>query len=338
MILSGGAGTRLWPLSRPEMPKQFAPLLPGPSLFVRTLTRMSGRPGVNPPVVVTGVAHLDLVRRGAEEAGVNPSLVIAEPEGRNTAAAALAAALMADRDEVLVLLPSDHLIRNTEGFAAAVDTAADHAQSEAIVTFGIPPTRPETGYGYIEVGESEGDAFRVASFKEKPEAVEAERMVTDGRHFWNSGMFVVTAGTLLAEAGRHCPEILGPVQRALGPVEGALLQLGPDFLAASAMPFDIAIMEKTDRGLMVPLDVGWDDVGSYQALWEVSDKDPKGNAIRGDTVLVDVAGSLVLATSRKVAIAGVEDVVVVETPDAVLVVPRDESQKVREVARRIQEP
>jgi len=289
-------------------------------------------------MVVAGVVHLDLVRSAAEEAGVKLALVIAEPEGRNTAAAALAAAAMADDDEVLVLLPSDHLIQDEGRFVSAVETATAHARSGAIVTFGIPPTRPETGYGYIEAGEAMGDAFVVVSFKEKPDAAAVERMVADGRHYWNSGMFVATAETLLAEARRHCPDVLEPVQRSLGPVEDGLMKLGPEFLAAPGLPFDIAIMERTDRGLMVPLDVGWDDVGSYQALWEVSDKDGDGNVIRGDAVVVDSTGSLVVGTSRKVAVAGAENMVVVETPDAVLVVPREESQQVREVARRIQEP
>lgn len=338
VILSGGSGTRLWPLSYPEVPKQFAPLLPGGTLFARTLTRLAGRPGVASPTVVTGEAHLDLVHSFAEEVGVALSLVIAEPEGRNTAAAALAAALSSDPDEVLALLPSDHLIRDDAGFVAAVVAAAHHAREGAIVTFGIRPTRPETGYGYIEAGQAQGDALRVVRFKEKPDAKEAQRLSTDGLHFWNSGMFVASARTLVEEASRHCPEILGPVQRSLRPVEDSLLRLGAEFLGAPAEPFDIAIMEKTDRGLVLPLDVGWDDVGSFDALWAVSDKDDEGNATQGEVVLLDVAGSLVIAASRTVSVVGLDDVVVVETPDAVLVVPRDQSQRVREVARRAQAP
>jgi mannose-1-phosphate guanylyltransferase/mannose-6-phosphate isomerase len=290
------------------------------------------------PTVVAGEAHLDLVHSLAEETGVALSLVIAEPEGRNTAAAALAAALSSDPDEVLALLPSDHLIRDDAGFAAAVAAAAHHAREGAIVTFGIRPTRPETGYGYIEAGEPEGDALRVVCFKEKPDAEEALRLSTDGLHFWNSGIFVAFARTLVEEAERHCPEILEPVQHSLRPVEDSLLRLGAEFLDAPAEPFDIAIMEKTDRGLVLPLDVGWDDVGSFDALWAVSDKDDEGNATRGEVVLLDVAGSLVIAASRTVSVVGLDDVVVVETPDAVLVVPRDQSQRVREVARRTQAP
>jgi mannose-1-phosphate guanylyltransferase/mannose-6-phosphate isomerase len=290
------------------------------------------------PTVVTGEAHLDLVHSSAEEAGVVLSLVIAEPEGRNTAAAALAAALVSDPEEVLALLPSDHLIRDDSGFAAAVDAATHHARKGAIVTFGIRPTRPETGYGYIEAAQAEGDALQVVRFREKPSADEAQRLSTDGRHYWNSGMFVATARTLVEEAERLCPEILEPVRRALRPVEDSLLRLGAEFLEAPAQPFDIAIMERTGRGLVLPLDVGWDDVGSFEALWEVSDKVSEGNATRGEVVLIDVAGSLVIATSRTVSVVGLDDVVVIETPDAVLVVPRDQSQRVREAARRIQAP
>ena len=335
MILSGGAGTRLWPLSTHDQPKQFAPLLPDGSLFTSTLTRLDGTEGVSPPIVVTGAAHSALVTVAASEADVTPHLMIVEPEGRNTAPAAIAAASVSDPEDVLAILPSDHLIGDVEAFSAAVLESVPHAREGRIVTFGITPTRPETGYGYIELGEDAAGAYRVRRFKEKPDLEEAKRLVATGNHLWNSGIFVVMAQALIEEADLLCPEVLRLVKAARRePVEG-VLELGSEFGEVEKISFDIAIMEKTERAVIMPIDVGWDDIGSFEALWSVSDKDASGNVVSGDAVLIDVEGSYVKATSRKVAVAGLTDVVVVETPDAVLVVPREQAQMVRDLARRL---
>ena len=329
VILSGGSGTRLWPVSTPNLPKQFAPLIGGRSLFERSLGRLDALPETAAPIVVAGAEHVDLVRAAATRAKVAPGLIIVEPAGRNTAPAAIAAGLVSDPEEILVILPSDHLIADEEGFLGAVSTAVEVASAGRIVTFGVVPTSPETGYGYIERGASIDGAFEVERFKEKPDRDEAERLYDDGRHLWNSGIFVTEAKVLLAEAAQHAPDILTGVKGALSGPPGDVLELGESFASLTKISLDHAIMEKTSVAAVVPLEVGWDDVGSFDALWAVSDQDEQGNVFSGDTITVDVSGSLVLATSRRVAVAGMEDVVVVETPDAVLVLPRSRSQEVR---------
>ena len=298
-------------------------------MFEETLVRLSPMPGALPPLVVTGAAHLGLVREAAAKAGVDPELMIVEPDGRNTAPAAIAAALWSSPEEVLVILPSDHLIGDYEVFRSRVAHAAEVAASGYIVTFGVIPDRPETGYGYIEQGDPVNGGFQVRRFKEKPEADEARALSTDGRHLWNSGIFVVPAGLLIEEAARHVPEVLAGVETAFTEPSQGTLSLGKSFAEVEKISLDHAIMEKTTRALVVPIDVGWDDVGSFQALWALSDKDGQENAVSGDVLISDVSGSLIIAGSRRVAVAGVDDLVVIETPDAVLVLPRDRSQDVK---------
>lgn len=332
VILSGGSGTRLWPLSTSELPKQFVPLLSNESLFVRTLKRFQTVDGIAEPIVVTGASQTASVLAAASEADVPVELTIVEPAGRNTAPATLAAAYSVDPDEVLVILPADHLISDTAEFVRVVEMAVVEAVSESIVTFGIKPTGPETGYGYIEMGHKVGHVNVVDRFKEKPDVSEAKNLVADGRHVWNSGMFVAKAGVLVAEGLIHCPVLTETVRRSMPAPKNGVLNLDDRFLAAESISLDHAIMEKTGRAVVMPIEVGWSDIGSYETLWEASDKDSAGNAVSGDVVLNDVSDSLVRATSRTVAIAGMADVVVIETPDAVLVLPRDRSQDVKELA------
>ncbi len=334
MILSGGSGTRLWPLSTPDLPKQFADLIPGhPSLFDATLRRLDGLPDVGSPVVVTGGRHLELVSASLKDLGAPDPVVLVEPEGRNTGPAVTAAALALVPTEVMVILPSDHVIDDLDAFRAAVTTASRLASSGGIVTFGVVPTRPDTGYGYIEIGDPvEDGAHRVARFREKPGEDEARAMLADGRHLWNSGMFVATAGTVLSEMERHQPQIMSAVRDALTRVDGGVIELGDRFREATSLSFDHAVMEHTEAGLVLSLDAGWDDVGSYLALHKHTDRDADGNAVSGRVVLDGVRDSLVIAGSRVVAVAGLEGVAVIETPDAVLVVPLDQSQRVRNLA------
>jgi mannose-1-phosphate guanylyltransferase/mannose-6-phosphate isomerase len=329
LVLSGGSGTRLWPLSTSRRPKQFVDLLGGESLFERTLKRL---PAARPPIIVAGAPHLDLVEEACGEAGVRPGLVIVEPAGRNTAPACVAGALAADRDAVLVVLPSDHLIADAERFGATVDEAARHAEEGSIVVFGVGPNRPETGFGYIRTGEKRAGGWSVAEFVEKPELARAEEMVEEGGFLWNSGMFVLTAETLLAETRRLAPALVEGVEQAMGPRSGDRIELGHRFAEVESVSFDHAVMEKTERGVVLPLDAGWDDIGSFQALWTASDRDEEGNSVEGDVVIRDVEGSLIKATSRRVAVAGLDGVVIIETPEVVLVVPRDRAQLVRELA------
>ncbi len=336
VVLSGGSGTRLWPLSTAEMPKQFVPLIGGRSLFDLTLDRLAAIDAVGPPVVVTGSVHLPHVMESL--AAASGARVLVEPIGRNTAPAVIASALLADSDEVLLIVPSDQLITDADGFARAVALAAVAAEEGGIVTFGITPDRPETGSGYIERGEPAGNgAFEVIRFKEKPGPEEAVALAGDGRHLWNSGMFVATSQGLLEEARIHCPDIVDAVTASLDVAVDRVVELGAEFSEARAISLDYAIMEKTDRALVFPLDVGWDDVGSYRSLLDALVLDEAGNHIEGDVTLLDVTGSLIKARSRRVAVAGLKDVVVVETPDAVLVIPLDRSQDVRGLARRIED-
>lgn len=336
VILSGGSGTRLWPLSTPELPKQFVPLFDGKSLFDLTLARLGGIEGAVSPIVVTGAAHRRLVE-SALEIGLNrPSRIIIEPVGRNTAPAAVAAAMVAEPDDVLVIVPSDHLISDVDGFRNGMAMAADHALRGGIVTFGIEPSRPETGYGYIEIGDRKGPGvFEVRVFKEKPDMEGARQMATDGRHVWNSGMFVARSDHLLEEARLHCPGIVEGVEHALSAPDGDVCELAASFRDVDANSIDYAIMEKTDRALVIPIDVGWDDVGSFESLLSAVARDSDGNYVDGEITMSDVSGSFLKATSRKVAVAGLNDIVVVETPDAVLVVPLDRSQDVRRLSRDV---
>lgn len=329
VILSGGSGTRLWPLSTPEVPKQFVSLFGTASLFEQALTRLAGINDVAAPVIVTGEDHLDLVQQGIEGAEVSPELVIVEPEGRNTAPAALAAALTSDDEDVLIILPSDHLIQDEERFVDAVRRASEITQSGLIVTFGIVPKSAETGYGYIEVGDELSGGFRVRRFEEKPNESDATKFIQDDRHLWNSGIFAVRASVLVDEALRHCPSVVEGVRAAITVPEGSVMRLAAAFCEVESISLDHAVMEKTDRAAVLPMSVGWDDVGSFNAMWGVFDKDAEGNAISGEVVTVDVTGSLILSSSRPVAVAGLEDVVVVETAEGVLVVPRDRTQDVK---------
>ncbi len=331
MILSGGAGTRLWPLSTDQHPKQFLRLLDRP-LFESTLHRLVGMEMVEAPMVVTGRDQLDFVTAAAGSSGVELGTVIVEPVGRNTAAAVVGAALVSDPEDVLIVLPSDHIVEDREGFRAAVRQAIALAEDGAMVTFGATPHRAETGYGYLEIGEALDHGFRVSRFKEKPDAAEAERLSADGRHLWNSGMFAFRAGSLIEEARAHCPGVLAGVEAAL-PVErsgGVILE--DVFVEVPSISVDHAIMERTSKAVVIPIDVGWSDLGSWLSLWELSDHDQEGNVKVGRVSVVDVTNSYLHAGSRRLAVAGVDGLVVVETPEAVLVVPMDRAQLVRELA------
>ena len=336
VILSGGAGTRLWPLSTGSQPKQFADLL-GTPLFEQTLHRLEGVEGVLDPIVTTGTDHLSLVNSSIAASGVQVFRVVAEPVGRNTAPAILAAALLVERGEVLVVLPSDHLISDPAGFRAALAGAVDFAVEGHLVTFGVTPDRPDTGLGYIEVGQDLGGAHQLARFKEKPGAEEAEALVADGAHLWNSGIFVFTAATILEEATTHSPSLVESVRSSLPGGVGALVELTAAFEDVEAISIDHAVMEHTTRGVVIPVDVGWSDVGSFKALLESSPADSDGNVVSGDVSLLNVTNSYIHSTSRRIAIAEMDGVVVVETPTSVLVVPVEQSQAVRDLVRIIDE-
>lgn len=287
----------------------------------------------NRAIVVADAALRGQILEQLDQIGCETRLFIGEPIGRNTAPAIAAAALAASTGEIMVVLPSDHVIADTTRFVATVQAAAELAGDGALVTFGIVPTRAETGYGYIETGDPIGAGRKVVRFVEKPDDVTAREYVDSGLYLWNSGMFVFDRDVILAELEEHQPGLVALVRDAMQ--DGGTL--GPEFGDAPSLSIDYAVMEKTQRAVVVPLDAGWDDLGSWAALWELGSKDGDGNVTVGEVILEDVTGSYVRADSRLVAVIGVSDVVVVETDDAVLVVPRNRTQEVKSVVDRLRE-
>jgi len=331
VILSGGSGTRLWPLSTRDTPKQFLDIF-GEPLFEATLGRVDEIGLGGTVMVVTGAEQLPAVERSLANKDIESATILVEPTARNTAPAVVAAALTANPEDVLVILPSDHLVTDTPAFGEAVRKAVAFAQDGALVTFGIEPSRPETGYGYIQKGEPVGSGFRVERFKEKPGEDEAARLAADGAHLWNSGMFVFGAHEILTEARRRAHEIVAAVESAFPTERTGTITFGEGFSRAPAISIDHAIMEKAENAVVIPLDAGWSDIGSWHSVWESSDRDENGNSLVGNVVALDVADSYVRSESKMVAIAGLQGVVVVVTPDAVLIVPRERSQMVRDLA------
>jgi len=337
VILCGGSGSRLWPLSRAKFPKQLLPLTSDRSLLQETcarLTRLDPIPAA--PIVICNDAHRFLVAGQIEEIGIHPRLAL-EPQGRNTAPAVAVAALMvppAERSETLLLvLPADHVIQHPDALAAAVGTAATAAIEGRLVTFGIVPTAPETGYGYIRAMAGDQPVRSVDRFVEKPDFETARRYVQSGSYYWNSGMFLLSAAAYLEELQHHAPEIVAACEQALAKEAGSdPVKLDAEaFAACPADSIDYAVMEKTDRAAVVPLDAGWSDVGSWAALHDVSDQDGEGNTLLGDVVAVDCRDSLVRAESRLVGAVGLEGCVVIETKDAVLVAPKNRAQDVKKL-------
>ena len=341
VILCGGAGTRLWPLSRELYPKQLLALVDDYSLLQNTVTRCAGHPDVTAPMLVCNEEHRFLVAEQLREIEVEASRIILEPEGRNTApAVALAAheAMKTDDDAILVVLPSDHVIQKTALFLEALTTAIGLAKDDALVTFGVVPDKPETGYGYIKKGVATGAAFKVDKFVEKPDVATASEFLQSGLYCWNSGMFVFKASAYLKELTAQTPRIAEAMAKATA---NAIADL--DFTRVNAAAFksspsdsiDYAVMEHTNDSLDVPLDAGWSDIGSWDALWQISEKDEHNNTLVGDAVVHDVEGSLVWSESRLVSVIGLKDVIVVETADAVMVASQDQAQDVKSIVNHL---
>jgi mannose-1-phosphate guanylyltransferase/mannose-6-phosphate isomerase len=344
VILSGGSGTRLWPLSRAQYPKQFLPLTGEQSLFQETVTRAAQVAGAEAPLVVSNEEQRFLVAEQLLELGTAHAGILLEPEGRNTAPAIALAALEAaesDPEALLLVLPADHRIEDAQAFADAVATAAPAAAEGALVTFGVVPSHPETGFGYIRAGAAEGGGavLPVAEFVEKPDAERAEQYVASGEYFWNSGMFLLRADRYLAELEAHAPGIAEACRRAHAGARRDLDFIRVDAEAFASAPedsIDYAVMEPTDRAAVVPLDAPWSDVGSWPALQEVCDSDEAGNVIQGDVISLDDRNCYLRADSRLLATAGLEDHIVVETPDAVMVAHRDRAQDVKQFVKQLE--
>lgn len=343
VLLSGGSGTRLWPLSREAYPKQFLPLVGDDTMLQATWRRVAAL-SRRAPLVVANEEHRFLVAEQLRVIGAPTPRIVLEPVGRNTAPAIAAAALIArldGGDPLLLVLPSDHVVRDDAAFRAAVIAAAPAAAGGALVTFGIVPEAPETGFGYIQADAGEG-VRKVLRFVEKPDATTAQAYLDDGGYYWNSGMFLFRASRYLEELGRHRPDILAATRAACAHLDrdGQLhdiefLRLDREAFAASpSESIDYAVMENTDAAMVLPVDIGWNDVGSWSALWEVSEQDADGNAHHGDVIAVDTRNSYAYAR-RLVALVGVDDLIVVETDDAILVAAKDRVQQVKDVVARL---
>ncbi|RBL29128.1 mannose-1-phosphate guanylyltransferase/mannose-6-phosphate isomerase [Xanthomonas oryzae pv. oryzae] len=338
IILSGGSGTRLWPLSRESYPKQFLPLVGDKSMLQSTWLR-AAPVAAHAPILVANEEHRFMAAEQLQQLGVKPSAILLEPKGRNTAPAIAVAALEATRDgadPLLLVMPSDHVIQNEAAFQAAVTTAAAAAEQGKLVTFGIKPTAPETGYGYIKAGAGNG-VSAVERFVEKPDLATAQNYLASGEYYWNSGMFLFRASRYLEELRKFHPAIADACRKAWenGKRDADFTRLDKDAFAASPSDsIDYAVMEKTADAVVVPLDAGWNDVGSWSSLLDVSKQDAQGNAHHGDVIQLDCQNTYAYG-SRLIAMVGLEDVVVVETPDAVLVGHRDRIQVVKDVVSQI---
>ena len=334
VILCGGAGTRLWPLSRLDRPKQLVRLGGETSLLQETALRVAGRAAFAPPLVVCGEEEAGAIEAQLAAAACPAGLVLAEPHARGTAAAAALAALCAPTDALLLVMPSDHKVADEAAFARAVEAAVPAARDGALVTFGIVPDRPETGYGYIARGDPLGEGvFRAARFAEKPDRATAGAWIAEGGWLWNAGIFLFEARTLIAALEAHTPDLIAAVRLAFscGDRDGARLRPAADaFARAPAASLDRAVMEKAGNVAVVPVDMGWSDVGSWDALHALGPFDAAGNALSGDVVAVDSRGCLIRSDGPTVVALGVEDLVIVATERAVLVLPRKDSQRVKE--------
>jgi len=344
VILSGGSGTRLWPVSRKLYPKQFIPLHGNRSLFQDTLMRTcSLAQDIQVPIVVCNEEHRFMAAEQIRLEGLRSANIILEPVGRNTAPAIGLAALCAqqrDPEATILVLPADHIMQSNDEFHQAIECALGLAENNHLVTFGIKPHAPETGYGYIKAGETlvADKAFRVQQFSEKPALEKAEEYVKSGQYSWNSGMFMFKASVLLEQLELFEPEMIAYLRAAFQQQDNDLdfIRVGrEDFEQCNNQSIDYALMEKTQNAAVIPLSCGWNDVGSWHALWESSSQDEKQNAIDGDVLIEDCEGCMVRSSHRLISAIGLKDMVIVETADAVMIAPRSESQNVKHLTQKL---
>ncbi len=338
VILSGGGGTRLWPLSTPETPKQFLALTADETMFQLTVRRVMDRSIFAPPIIVANAAHAELVEAQLAEIGVNDAMLLLEPCARNTAPAiALAALALDDPNLPMLVMPSDHVIADPAAFAAATAALLPMVEEGWLATYGISPTGPETGYGYIEFSDLQREGVHAVSrFVEKPDAVRAADMIATGNHVWNGGIFLFRADIYLGVLSVHAPDMLAAVQTAMDRAERFDNQILPDAAAFAGCPsdsIDYAVMENAGRVAVAPVSMGWSDVGSWDSLHEIGAKDHDGNTTIGAVRLSEASGNLVHADGIRVSVHGVNDLIVVANGSEVLILPRGASQKVRDFAK-----
>jgi mannose-1-phosphate guanylyltransferase/mannose-6-phosphate isomerase len=343
VILSGGMGTRLWPASRRSMPKQLLNLVDQRSLIESTVDRISTISPGSTPIVVTSAAHVDVIERDLRRSDRDDAVLILEPVGRNTAPAVAVAALeiIATRgDGLMIVLPSDHTISDEAAFGKAIEHAAVVARQGYLVTFGIAPSLAETGYGYIKVGKALSDVVALVSeFREKPDKATATSYVAAGNYLWNSGMYLFTASRYLEELQLHAPDIAASAKEAYDHAtrDGTRVSLDTQaFKACRSESIDYAVMESTTSAAVVPTDPGWNDIGSWASLWDIADKDDDGNVVTGDVEMTGVRRSFIRGGDKLIAVVGLEDVVIIDTPDALLITTRDKAQAVKTIVDRLQ--
>ena len=344
VILSGGSGTRLWPLSRKQYPKQYLPLAGDNTMLQETILRLSGLDNLADPIIVCNADHRFLVAEQCQQIDIINPIILLEPVGRNTAPAIAAAALQSLKqtdDAVLLVLSADHVIQDVESFHQAINIASQHAQEDKLATFGIVPTDANTGYGYIKSSKKNNDgAYKVEEFVEKPDLQTAQSYLEQGNYLWNSGMFMFKAATLIDELTTHSPEIVTSVNDAVNNAEQDLDFIRLDKQAFESSPsdsIDYALMEKSDNVVVVPLDAQWNDIGSWSALHDIGTKDSNGNVIQGDVFTEETTNTYIHANHHMVATIGVQDLVIVDTPNATLIATKDKAHEVKKIVEQLQQ-
>ncbi len=337
VILSGGKGSRLWPLSREQYPKQYLGVGGKTTLFQQTAERIRDLENTLPPLIICSNDHRFIVAEQLQVIHMQGDIVL-EPAGRDTAPAVTISAMLSAPDDMLLVMPADHVIQDNAAFHEAVRQAEKLAAKNLLVTFGVAPTTPETGYGYIRKGDAVEEGFRVASFVEKPDRKTAESYLEQGNYYWNSGMFLFRAGTFLEELAKHAPDMLEACRKTVEQRYEDLDFIRLDeqlFKASPANSVDYAVMEKTDRGAMVPLQTSWSDLGSWSSLYDAGEKDGQGNVLLGDVLTEDTQDCYLHAEKRLLAAVGLRNMIVIETPDAILVADKDKAQQVKAVSTRL---
>jgi len=343
VILSGGSGTRLWPLSRKQYPKQYLPLAGDNTMLQETILRLSSLDNLADPIIICNADHRFLVAEQCQQIDIQNPTILLEPVGRNTAPAIAAAALQSINgldDAVLLVLSADHVIQDVEAFHQAINIASNQAQEGKLATFGIVPTDANTGYGYIKSSKDNIDgAYKVEEFVEKPDLATAQSYLERGNYLWNSGMFMFKAETLVNELTTHSPSIVTSVSNAINNAEQDLDFIRLDKKAFESSPsdsIDYALMEKSDNVVVVPLDAQWNDIGSWSALHDIGAKDANGNVIKGDIIAQDTTNTYINANHHMVATIGVDSLIVVDTPDATFIATKDKAQEVKSVVESLQ--